>query len=80
MLDWLFDWSAWLQSGETLETGAVVADGLDVGDTAVVNDGAAVRVWLSGGVTGNTYTVTCSVTTSQGRADDRSFVLKIEDR
>jgi hypothetical protein len=42
--------------------------------------GTASAVELSGGVVGETYTVSCTITTSLGYVAVRSFRLVVEDR
>lgn len=78
-LDYAVDWSPWLGDDDALATSTfVVPAGLTkmsegwAGDVAVV--------WLSGGTLGETYRVVCRITTSDGRGDDRSFLVKIEER
>lgn len=79
-LDYEFDWSAWL---------------LDVSDTIAsvtwVLTGTLVKVsssftsltataFISGGTEGEDETLTCRITTTGGRIDDRSVTLKITPR
>jgi hypothetical protein len=78
-LDYAWDWSAWLANGETIQDAEVLAPyGLNV-EAPVVENGK-VTAWISGGVEGRQYTVTCRVTTSAGRVDDRSILLVVENR
>lgn len=79
ILDFGFDWSEWLASGEiiassvwTLDAGIATSED-SYGDTTTV-------VWISGGLTGFTYTVTNTITTTDDRTDERSFELVVEDR
>lgn len=83
-LDYVFDWSAWLTEGETISEATVLASpaGLTVappGSPTVVT-GTTVTVWLTGGVVGARYDVTCRVTTSAGRVDDRSIRIRSAHR
>lgn len=91
VLDWYFDWAAlsnetgdsdWLASGETITEAAVTVtpSGLTAGAPAIINGGTAVRVWLSAGNAGSDYRVTCQVTTSAGRIDERSETVKVRQR
>ena len=79
VLDYGFDWSDWLESGETVaESAWTVATGLTKdsdqrGDTST-------KAWLSGGTAGATYVVANKITTSDGRTDERSFEIVVEDR
>jgi hypothetical protein len=79
VLDWTFDWSEWLHSGETIVSAVVTPDsGLTIdsttaGDTSVV-------AWISGGTPGNMYRVGCRVTTSDSRIDERSINVRVLER
>lgn len=83
-LDYEVDWSAWLAAGESIQgTPVVTADtGLDVNPAGKSTNVAAGKVtfWLGGGSNNKAYTVTCQITTSQGRTDQRSFQLVVSDR
>lgn len=79
VLDWEFDWSDWLDAGETISSHTMtVGTGL-VKDSSA-NSTTAVTVWLSGGTSGTTYTVTCRVVTSASRTDERSIAIAVTDR
>lgn len=74
--DWIFDWSQFLTSGETITSSVFFAvAGLTV--TAQATVGAVTRVVLADGVLGQTYLVTNRITTSTGRSPDRSFRVRI---
>ncbi len=80
-LDWEFDWTNWLSTsdGEVIVSHVItVQTGLTkVSDSATTE---TVTVWLSGGSVRNVYNVTCHITTSAGRQDDRTLGLTIADR
>ena len=87
VLDYVFDWTEWLATGETIavdsETGekliTITADtGITV-DSSTEDDGK-VTVWLSGGTAGINYKVACLITTSAGRTDERTIWIKVVDR
>jgi hypothetical protein len=82
VLDYPFNWSDWLTPlSDTILSHQVSADaasGLTVEDSVV--SGQNVIVWLSGGVSGQTGSVTCRVTTVGGRTDQRTFYVKLKDR
>jgi hypothetical protein len=90
VLDYTFDWSDWLVSGDTIATKTITAQtGLTVNSSSIVagtnKAGAsvpsgAVQVWVQGGTTGNTYTLLCHITTTGGRTDDRTMYLQVVDR
>jgi hypothetical protein len=85
-LDYGFDWEApadeggpYLESAETISASVwTVPDGLtEVSDEA---DDTTTKVWISGGTAGNSYTVSNKITTSEGRIDERSFVIIVGER
>ena len=79
VLDYVFDWSNWLASGETITDHTITADtGITV-DSSTEDDGK-VTVWLSGGTAGESYKVACLVTTSAGRTDERTIWIKVTNR
>ena len=87
VLDYVFDWTGWLATGETIavdsETGekliTITADtGITV-DSDSESDGV-VTVWLSGGTAGINYKVACLITTSAGRTDERTIWIKVTNR
>ena len=79
VLDWMFDWSDWLASGETITNHTITADtGITV-DSWTEDDGK-VTVWLSGGTAGINYKVACKITTTAGRTDERTIWIKVVER
>lgn len=81
-LDWIFDWNLWLGDGETISNAEFIVDpGISIDSekgSSFTNKTAT--VWLSGGTEGQVYRITCRVTTSEGRIDDRSFTLRCTNR
>ena len=78
VLDYVWDWSAWLGE-DTIATHVVVSDdGLTV--EASTEDAGRVTVWLSGGTARTAYSVTCSIVTDGGRADDRTSRFHVQER
>ena len=79
VLDYAFDWSGWLQSGETIASYVITADtGIVVDSSAEA--GGKVTVWLSGGTAGTSYRVACKITTSAARTDERTVWIQVSDR
>jgi hypothetical protein len=86
VLDYALDWNPWLSDGETISTSTFVATGgITIGDGT--NGGIApscslgiATVWLLGGSAGAVYEITNSITTNQGRADDRTFTVRVQER
>ena len=78
-LDWAWDWTGWLADDETItDHEIIVATGTVTIDSTSEDDGI-VTAWLSEAEEGN-VTVTCRITTSQGRTDDRTIRLRVMDR
>jgi len=79
VLDWMFDWSDWLASGETITDHTITADtGITVDSST--EDAGKVTVWLSGGTAGINYKVACLITTTEGRTDERTIWIKVVER
>ena len=79
VLDFAFDWSSWLQSGETISSYSITAEtGITVDSDSQAS--GVVTVWLSGGTAGTEYTVACKIETSSSRTDERSMTIKCVER
>lgn len=82
-LPFTVDWAAWLANEDDTAASVewIVPDGItqetDPGPTL---DGGKATVWLSGGELGKSHTITCRITTTGGRIDDRSFQVDIRER
>lgn len=78
-LDFVFDWSEWLEDGEVISTYVLtVSDGITKESDSKTTD--AVTVWLSGGTVGELYSISCKITTSLGRIDERTMKIRVKDR
>jgi hypothetical protein len=80
------DWSEWLQAGDNI-TGATYAVSTVSGDTQPivkheegVQNNTVTFVELSGGKDQEIYTVTATITTSNGNIDKRRFRIKVINR
>lgn len=85
ILDYSFDWSDWLQAGETISSRVteVVSDAEDPPDLTIDSDqesGGIVTVWLSGGTALVAYSVRCEIETSGNRTDERTMIIRVEER
>jgi len=84
VLDYGFDWQieGWLIGADIISSSTWAVTGSD--SELVASDDEATEtvttVWLSGGTLGETYTVTNTVETSGGRADERSFRVFLSPR
>jgi len=79
VLDYTFDWSDWLATGETISSYTVTAQTGLTKDSDSQADGV-VTYWLSGGTAGTTYRVECKIVTSAGRTDERTMWIKVVER
>lgn len=81
-LEYSWDWSDWLEAGETITTPTVECDDNSVaispGD--VTEALGVVTAWVSGGTVRTSVRVTCRIVTSATRQDDRSLILNIIER
>ncbi len=80
VLDYVFDWGPWLTPMlDTIATVTWLPDtGLTVTNTS--NTATTATAYVSGGTVDTTQQLTCRITTTGGRTDDRSILLKIVNR
>jgi len=70
--------SDWLASGETITGATVIADsGVTVEGYGIDTTGTYVTCRLSGGTAGNSYTITCTITTDGPQTAVRENELKV---
>ena len=86
-LTYTFDWSTWLDSGDTIDTVeyTVAARRNDPTPIVIEASGKAdsnsdTYVELSGGQASKTYVATCKIVTANGLIDRRSFRVNVLDR
>lgn len=79
VLDYAFDWTDWLEDGETISSHTVTVETGLTKDSDSESSGV-VTVWLSGGTADETYTVACKITTNGGRTDERSALFHCMER
>ena len=78
-LDFIWDWSAWLGATDTIASHTFIAEtGLTINSSS--NTATTATVWLSGGTLAETYDVTCRITTTSGRTEDRTARIFVWDR
>lgn len=82
-VDYAMDWASDYLDGQTIaaslwQVDPDEADGIFV--DAASHDLTRSAVTLSGGIPGHVYRITNRVTFSDGRRDDRSILLRVEDR
>lgn len=80
ILDYGWDWSEWLDEGDSIDTVAMtVPTGITQVGSASHADGI-VTAWFSGGTVNKSYIVSCKITTIANRTDERSMLLNIVQR
>jgi len=77
-LDYSWDWAPWLGT-DTIAT-ALVTTPAGLTELSEATTTTKVTVWLSGGTVGQSYTVTCKITTVAGRIDERSLLIRVRDK
>lgn len=90
VLDYKFDWKAltntgtgsdWLAVGETISSRTVtVPTGITKDSDSITDTNTTVTVWLSGGTAGVDYPVACRIVTSAARTDERTILVRCQDR
>ena len=75
VLDYVNDWSAWLDGDTITASTWTAATGITV--TASTNTTTTATVWLSGGTLGEYYRIVNHITTAAGRQDDRTIVIQM---
>lgn len=86
VLDYHFDWTLWMANGDSIVNSVfIVTPGIVAGTGANGAPNASftttnTTVWLFGGSSGQPYVVTNRITTAQGRTDDRSITIRVQNR
>ena len=78
VLDYEWDWSAWLGSDTITSHTVTASTGITVASSTKTS--TAVTAWLSGGTAGQSYGVTCQITTTAGRTDERTIMIAVINR
>lgn len=79
VLDYTIDWSGWIASGDAITASEWTAsNGLTVVEHSF--NGSTTTVKVSGGVAGAHFLLTNTITTDDGRIDERTIRLKCEHR
>lgn len=79
------EWSDWLATGQSLASSSYTVSTVS-GDAAPLTkesngiSGTQSYVELSGGTSGELYTVTATITTDDGATDRRAFRVKVDNR
>lgn len=80
-LDYSFDWSSWLEDGETIASQTVTVDS-DLTEDSISASDSAVTVWVSGGTAGQRYSIACKITTDNNpaRIDERTIYIQVKEQ
>lgn len=78
IIDYVFDWSDWLEEGDSIESHTVtVPAGIVIEDSEEINESKMIRVWLSGGLHNSIYPIRCKITTADGRIEPETGNVKV---
>ncbi len=79
ILDYNIDWNDWLVNGDTISSSSwTLSTGITLQSSSVSN--GITTAFISGGTIGTIYYATNRVDTTQGRRDERTITLVVEDR
>lgn len=83
VLDYQTNWTTWLAEDETIATSEWIIelpdeDAAPLTKNSATNSTNTATIWLSGGTLGVTYVVVNRITTNQGRIEDRTKYVTIE--
>jgi len=79
-VDYSFDWSGWLTSGELITSAIWSLDPTSANAPALGTEiavGSTRGIYVSGGTAGYRYRLACKVETDAGRVAERSLTLRI---
>ena len=79
VLDYGFDWNNWLASSETIVS-AVWTIPAGITKVSQVETDGYTTIWLSGGTANTDYNLSCKMTSSDGRTDERTATIKVRNR
>jgi hypothetical protein len=79
ILDYEFDWSTWIPTGDTISAVTFTgSSGITVETSpAVSHTNSTATAWVGGGTAGQTYTLSCQITTTAGRVDVRTQSINV---
>lgn len=78
-LPWYFDWTEWLDDGETIIDSVMTVSAGLVKESDSYSATSA-TVWLSGGSPGTPYSVANKIETSMGKIDERTITIRVTNR
>jgi hypothetical protein len=78
VLDYTFDWTDFLATGETISSYTVTPDTGLTKDSDSQASGV-ITYWVSGGTADSLYNVVCKIVTSAGRTVERTATFKVKN-
>lgn len=82
-VDYAFDWNPWLGGGGAIASSEWSILPAEAGGLAKVSDGfttGRTTATMSGGLRGRIYRVSNKVTLADGRRDERTLAVRVEER
>ena len=79
-LDYGFNWTDWLASGESIASSVWSAETSGITISSTYMSSPQTLAWISGGAVGSTYWIRNKIWTSQTRQTVRRFRLKVSNR
>ena len=83
VLDYAVDWGAEYLGGDAIASSSFAIDPIEAGGgviTGMANDFTVATVTVAGGIAGRQYKVINHVVMASGREDERTIVLRVEQR
>ena len=84
VLDYSFDWSEWLSTGDTIAASEWFIDDIVPTEGLILSEDylpsftdTTTTVWLDNGVIGQRHYLTNRITTADGRIADRTVIIKV---
>ena len=77
VLDYTFDWSAWLATLNDSIASYTVTVPAGITKTNDARMDKKIVAWLTGGAVGTSYPIRCRVTTTGGRTEERTIVINV---
>ena len=78
-LDYAFDYTEFLQSGDSVASGTITVSPSGLTVTGPVVSGKQLKYWVTGGASGVKYKVTVTMRTAVGRIKQDEAIFQIKD-
>jgi hypothetical protein len=81
-LPFTVDWSAWLahEDDDEIDSAEWLVEGVTLDSPPPIHAEGKATAWLSGGTLGAVHPATCRIVTVGGRTDERTLLIRIEER